>query len=617
MLKPERMGKLLIAGHKKDLPRVIEVLHQRKVLHIVEHKKGELDIGLPLREGEEVSFLLVRIRTIIDQLGINRQPPKKELTFLNLRESKKDIAKLHQSVSRRIEELAAIKTAMDERKRQIDTLERLTFFKDDLTMLGAIKSLTFFIGEIKKDAQIKHELSRITTHYELTLQPVKARDYVMLAIEKSSEAKAAAILQKHGFKAENLEHIRTLHGTPKDILLRAYPEFDKLKARHQQIHASLNTIRSRYQHSLVAQEAYLSHQAKKTEGPLKMAVTHNTFLATGWLPEKNKAATLAALNEATKNRLAIVDVPREGHESVPVKLKNPALIKPFEFFLDLYSLPGHHEIDPTFFIFLGFPLFFGMMLGDIGYGLVSLALFIALRAVMPKLSGIINVMMLSSISTIVFGMVFGEFFGAEKLFGMEIPALIHRTHDIQTMIMLSVAIGIVHIVLGLLIGFYNEWHHAGLFKAINAKIGWIVLLAGSGILLNEIAFKAVNIPNGAAVGGVLVAISIIMLFIGEGIRGLIELPGIFGNILSYARLMALGVASASLAVVVNDLAGPMFKGGIVGIIAGVLILAVGHTINFILGLIGPFLHSLRLQYVEFFTKFYQGGGTRYIPFGTK
>ena len=125
------------------------------------------------------------------------------------------------------------------------------------------------------------------------------------------------------------------------------------------------------------------------------------------------------------------------------------------------------------------------------------------------------------------------------------------------------------------------------------------------------------IPNGMIIGGALASLSIVMLFLGEGVRGMVELPGIFGNILSYARLMALGVASAGLAAVINDISMPMFRGGIIGIIAGTIILLLGHLINFVLGLIGPFLHSLRLQYVEFFTKFYEGGGTRYVPFGTK
>ncbi len=617
MLKPEKMAKILVAGHKKDLSKAIEVLHQKKVLHIIEHKRGQLDIGAPLKEGEDASLLLIQIRGLISMLGIKRKQPRKELKFLNIRDSKKDISRFYAIVQKRLEELAKANAAIEQKKKQLETLEKLSFFKGELEIIGRIKSLSFFIGEIKNAEELANAVKKITSSFDLQTSTGKGKSFVILAIEKSVEQKTTAELQNLGFKPEQLEHIKDFKGTPKDNLLRIYPEYHKLIKKREGIDASLNTFRSRLSSSIMLQESYLEKLTEKTEAPLKMAMTQNTFMVTGWLPEKSKDETIKTLQAALKGKVAVEDAPIDELERVPVKLKNPALVQPFEFFLDLYSLPNHHEIDPTLFIFIGFPIFFGMMLGDIGYGIVSVILFLTLMKLMPQMKGLFKVMLLSGISTIIFGFVFGEFFGLEELFGHEIPFLIHRTHAIQEMLMISVAIGVCHVVLGLLIGFYNELHHHGLIKAVNAKLGWIVLLAGAGILLNDIAIKAFAIPNGSLIGGALVAISIVMLFLGEGVRGLVELPGIFGNILSYARLMALGVASAGLAVVINDLAAPMFNAGVFGIIAGIIILFVGHLINFMLGLIGPFLHSLRLQYVEFFTKFYAGGGTRYIPFGTK
>ncbi|MEK6968212.1 MAG: V-type ATP synthase subunit I [Nanoarchaeota archaeon] len=617
MLKPEKMAKILVAGHKKDLSKAIEVLHQKKVLHIIEHKRGQLDIGAPLKEGEDASLLLIQIRGLISMLGIKRKQPRKELKFLNIRDSKKDISSFYAIVQKRLEELAKANAAIEQKKKQLETLEKLSFFKGELEIIGRIKSLSFFIGEIKNAEELANAVKKITSSFDLQTSTGKGKSFVILAIEKSVEQKTTAELQNLGFKPEQLEHIKDFKGTPKDNLLRIYPEYHKLIKKREGIDASLNTFRSRLSSSIMLQESYLEKLTEKTEAPLKMAMTQNTFMVTGWLPEKSKDETIKTLQAALKGKVAVEDAPIDELERVPVKLKNPALVQPFEFFLDLYSLPNHHEIDPTLFIFIGFPIFFGMMLGDIGYGIVSVILFLTLMKLMPQMKGLFKVMLLSGISTIIFGFVFGEFFGLEELFGHEIPFLIHRTHAIQEMLMISVAIGVCHVVLGLLIGFYNELHHHGLIKAVNAKLGWIVLLAGAGILLNDIAIKAFAIPNGSLIGGALVAISIVMLFLGEGVRGLVELPGIFGNILSYARLMALGVASAGLAVVINDLAAPMFNAGVFGIIAGIIILFVGHLINFMLGLIGPFLHSLRLQYVEFFTKFYAGGGTRYIPFGTK
>ena len=117
-------------------------------------------------------------------------------------------------------------------------------------------------------------------------------------------------------------------------------------------------------------------------------------------------------------------------------------------------------------------------------------------------------------------------------------------------------------------------------------------------------------------GYITIAVSIILIVIGEGVHGLIELPAIFSNVTSYARLMALGVASAALAVVVNELAHSLFlQNSIIGYVLGSVILIIGHTINFLLGIFGAFVHSLRLHYIEFFSRFYSGGGKAYMPFG--
>jgi V/A-type H+/Na+-transporting ATPase subunit I len=238
----------------------------------------------------------------------------------------------------------------------------------------------------------------------------------------------------------------------------------------------------------------------------------------------------------------------------------------------------------------------------------------------PKLKSFATIFMLSAASAIIFGFVFGEFFGAESIGHYHLPHLIHRVEDLTAMFMIAVGIGIVHLNLGLVFGMINEAHE-GVAQAIVKKGSWmllqvgvIMLLATFGMLSDLPVFS--QIPGSLPIGAVLTAIAVIGIWHGERIKGLVEIFSIFSNIMSYTRLVALGLASVYLALVVNQIGGDLFHKGGIWIVVGVLILLIGHTINLILGLLGPFLHSLRLHYVEFFMKFYEGGGKQYKPFGS-
>jgi len=213
--------------------------------------------------------------------------------------------------------------------------------------------------------------------------------------------------------------------------------------------------------------------------------------------------------------------------------------------------------------------------------------------------------------------------------GIHMP--IHRFGEVQSLLLLTFAIGILHIMLGLILGFRNQLIGHGLKHAILAKGSWMMILLG-GVLTIAKLMPAITsklpVPTGDPIfiaGLVLAILGLVLLIAGEGFISILEIPTILSNVLSYSRILAIGLSSAGIALVVNTLSmdlfikphGVLLGGGIVLALVGVVILFIGHIINLLLGILGPGLHSLRLQYVEFFTKFYEGGGKKYVPFGYK
>ena len=283
--------------------------------------------------------------------------------------------------------------------------------------------------------------------------------------------------------------------------------------------------------------------------------------------------------------------------------------------MQLVRPPMYREIDPSPILAIFFPIFFGLMVGDIGYGLVIFAFALILKNKFGSIGFVRNladILMISSVPTIIFGFLFGEFFGD---FG-EIMGWIHPVHflgvtwnrleAIIPMLIFAIALGVIHIFLGLIIGIINEITRKNK-KHLSEKVGMLLALSGLIAILSlalEITPAWTLYPT-----IVMVIVALVLIIYGAGAMGPMEIMSSVGNILSYARLMAIGLASAILAFVANKLGGEM-EVLAVGIIVAVLL----HALNIVLAMFSPSIHSVRLHLVEFFSKFYKGGGIVYKPF---
>lgn len=335
--------------------------------------------------------------------------------------------------------------------------------------------------------------------------------------------------------------------------------------------------------------------------------TRHSFVICGWVPRGSLPELSRGLEEVSAGRLHLETVPvgTEQQRLIPVHLANPSWIRPYEVFVRLLPLPVYRTIDPTPIVAVCFPLFFGLIVGDAGYGLLiaALALFFR-RRFAGSLRDLATVLAVCAGSAVLFGLAFGEFFGtlgpAVGLHPLH-PAL-HRLASIPFFLGLSVGIGCLHVFLGLALGMANAvrtghraglWHRAGQAGALAAML--LIVAAATGAVDHSLLFPAV----------VLLLASLGLWILGEGFAAPLELISTAGNVLSYARLMAVGLAGLVLAMVANE----MGRRSLWGVVVAVLL----HLVNVVLCVFSPTIHAMRLHLVEFFTKFYETGGAEYKP----
>jgi V/A-type H+-transporting ATPase subunit I len=339
-----------------------------------------------------------------------------------------------------------------------------------------------------------------------------------------------------------------------------------------------------------------------------VAQSPHAFVVSGWAPARDVPRLEAAVRAALGEEVTLTVRPaRATDDDVPVLLSNRPLVRPFELLLTLVPPPRYGSVDPTPWIAASFPLFFGLVLGDVAFGILGLAAAaLALRRGWAGALGrdVAIVALACSAGALAFGLLFGEALGGlgEHL-GLH-PLLFDRRHALGTLLAVTVAIGLGHVLVGLALGVVTAARGRHLRKAL-ARAATAGLLVAGAVALGAAAGR-LHVPLAApvAVGGALASVALLA----EGPMALLEAVSAFGNVMSYARLMALGLATALLADVANRL-GASIEPPALGIALAVFL----HAVNFTVCLVSPAIAALRLQLVEFLAKFYDEGGRRFRP----
>ena len=372
---------------------------------------------------------------------------------------------------------------------------------------------------------------------------------------------------------------------------------------------------------LEAETDYLLNLYSRQEAKKKLVSTEHLVALEGWV-EKDQVARLQA--ELTQEfgdiiYLQEVDVEESDLEKVPIKLRNHPLIEPFELVTEMYALPKYYEKDPTPILAPFYFTFFGMMVADLGYGLLLFTVtFLVLRYFhlskgTARFAKFLNIL---GVSVSLWGLIYGSFFG------YTLPVvLISTTTDVMTILALSVAFGFITVVVGLLLGGFQKVRMKKYAEAYHSGFAWCLILIG--ILLLALGMMLPQLSALMTVGAALAVVNAIgvviasvieaksLAGIGSGLFNLYNISSYVGDLVSFTRLMALGLSGASIGSAFNLIVGlfpPLGR-----FTVGLLIFVLLHAINIFLSLLSGYVHGARLIFVEFFGKFYDGGGEAFKP----
>ena len=627
------MSRMTVSGHKKDLNSLSNLLDNHQLIHLVDYNNEDegFKIGSSLSYGSETSEILVKLRSVIKLLEVSPNPPE-TLKFSS--DIEKEISELDSIASQAHD----LKDKQRECDRQIDdltnSLDQIEMFSGldlDLKYLSGYDCMKVFAGRLSAEVD--------TSSIESSLEIIRNEDTIIVFCPNKEVDSTERTLLDLGFRSVDVPKV---DGNPSSVGSKLESELVQLRNQRDSIDHEIEALAKRYGDWLVSCEEHYSALSEKSSLPLKLATTENMFVMDGWVPSKS----VSELQQALQKLDVYYELDNESSDSPPIKFDNPEAMKPFEMFTKLYSTPRHWEFEPTAIIFITYPLFFGLMVGDAGYGLAYILFAQYLIGKFSHSEGLValgKILRTAGIYTFLFGtFIYAEAFGKSfyeigdligfhsflfaKYYGptFDVPLIEHSgawhlpihkfsPYGAQLMLLSSVIIGFIHVSLGLILGFINELKHHDLKHALYAKMSFLLILWGG--VMSLVSVVGLLPPFVQTLGIVVMLVGLVLAVIGEGIVGVLEFPTVFSNVISYARIGAIGLSDYGLAFTINYIALDMIGLSGIGAIAAIFILLIGHLTVFTLGIIGTGINSLRLQYVEFFTKFVQGGGTLYDPFG--
>ncbi len=534
------------------------------------------------------------------------------------------------------------------------------WLQDDINLLNILKPVPFPLSDLQSTTQVKSLLGQLRKENqeafekdlagceeyvfweEITIQGQFIYMFLMYypaALAEQEGADVHSILERHGF--DRLDLTRYSLRIPEELQRLTQGLADVRKQIEDVKNQLKNFVRYNEQFKII--EEYLVNEIERYKDLQNFARTEKVYFVEGWMKQGDKNALANGLSEFRNSIEIIYTDADEDDATVPVILENTSYFQPFEVITRMFGMPKYTESDPTPILAPFFALFFGLCLTDAGYGIL-LALF--MRWLMRKYvlgtgtTQLARLLYYGGIATVVCGALTGGWFGdlpdhLPQFLGFMTAmknALVIIEPLQQPIVFLGFALllGYIQVCYGIALKMKQRMQRGDSEAALLDEGIWLVFI-NSLCLWGIISLTAGHLPIGQGLGRMFEVLALfsagariwlndrgnpnVVMRILSGIYSLYDIVGIFSDVLSYSRLLALGLATGVIATVINMLAQMVSSSiPILGIIAGILIFCVGHIFNLTINALGSFIHSGRLQFVEFFSKFFEAGGKKYKPF---
>ena len=631
-----KMKKFKLFALEKDRKSLLKELQKFSYVHFVKTKEEDeslkeielnQDMTIIKEKNQKVKWMLNYFSKLFPK------ETKKEIDESSIKETLFVLLEQQASkydFSNDYENLANISGEIDSNKEEIANLEtyrkelsKWLNIKESLGNLKAFKTAKFFLGTVAKKnfEPLKDKLRNFEHTYIEEISDESSQINIMLLTSNTEEKELKNELKTYSFTETNF-----------DFDTSFTDEYEKTKNREEELKKANEKLKEKVEKllklipKLLIQKEYLDNALMRETVVSNFKATDTVNVIEGYIPldMEEEFKKIVNKNSNKSNYLEITEVDKDDEE-VPILLKNSGITGLFASITQMYALPKYNEIDPTAILSIFYWIFFGMMVADFAYGLI-LFILSGLALMIGKFDEnkrkFLKFFFALSFSTMIWGLLYGSAFGDL----IKLPTqVLDSSKDFMSIFILSIIFGAIHLVIALGIKAYILIKNGHFMDVIYDVFLWYLTLTSLIILLLAGRFGLSEFTKNIFIACAVIGMLGIVVFgardaktlvgrIGGGLYSLYGITSYIGDFVSYLRLMALGLAGGFIASAINIIVKMLVSKGILGIILGVVVFTLGQSFNIFLSFLSSYVHTSRLTYVEFFSKFYEGGGKAFKKF---